>query len=381
MQSLLLPYMTSSLTAVGRTGKLKFGWREAQSNIREADPSDFRIAYGRIINAESSFNIYEFDGLFWSSAFAPVRPMVFNSGGVRLEARYQESETNWIEFACTDAFRRRLCERARAEGISLGKDSSIYLKFRSRLAPSDGHESDRTAFLTWAAENLVWADGHLMKRVHSPSIIVGLGHSQFSMALNCRPFRGSSYICGFGRHAFEPGLHFRPGDPDFEASWAEAEDRFGIAVRQSEHAHNRHYVYTMEQAIGSAGFADRLTIHDNVFFDRSVLADVSDDGWEDMGERTAVSVVESIVATAAPHFHRPGPKRDALEELKRLVEIIPQDRGKDFQDRLDCALASLPTEGEPARAWFVNKALEQCNAREIALTPVHNVARDAARRL
>jgi hypothetical protein len=369
LKQLVLPYLTSSITSTGRTGKLKFGWREAQVDIPEVLPSDFRIAFGRIINADNSFIRYEFEGRFWSSAIAPVRPMAFNSGGVHWEAPYSDSERGWLELTAAEAFERRLRERGRTEGLAVRKNNFSDLKIRSRLASGDGHESDRSDFLSLGLGEPRMGRRTPAEAVHSPSITIGWGSSQFSITSTCNPLRGSSCICGYGKHDFDPGLHFRPGDPDFEAAWAEAEELLKTPVRQREFAHNRHYAHAMREALARAGFADRMTIHDNTVFDPLVLADVSHEGWEDMGERSSVRVAESIVATSAPNFHRAGPKRDALDGLKRLVDIVPQERPEDFKDLLDAALASLPTEGEPARAWFVDKALAQWSDRKIAFSP------------
>jgi hypothetical protein len=90
-----------------------------------------------------------------------------------------------------------------------------------------------------------------------------------------------------------------------------------------------------------------------------------------MGYRTALSIAASIVATSSPQLLQSGPKREALEQLKDLVGILPDERPDDFHERMDNALASRPTEREPALAWFVNKALELSSDREIWLSPFH----------
>ncbi|MCV9964990.1 hypothetical protein OIU34_24140 [Pararhizobium sp. BT-229] len=372
MPRLTLPYLSSSLTSRGRTGKLKFGWSDTQVDVKEADPSEFRLAACRVLNGQNSFSVYECRGAFWASAMYPVRGVLFNADGIHGEERFcVESDTDvmWVRSLAQEVLTRRLVARGRKEGNRPGKDVYGCLKINSSLRPGDGHEADRETFAAWAQQNLVMADGRLMKRIHSPSVHVGWSFQGQSMTTTCRPVRGSYYIRCFGYHKFDPGLHFRLGDPAFAEAWAEAEAMFGVAVPEHELAHNRFYAHAIRDELAAKGLSDRMALHDNIAFDPSVLAEVGDCGWEDMGQRSAVSIAESIVSTSSPHLHQQGPKREALEELKRLVDIVPEDRPYDFQERLDSALASLPIGGEPARAWFVDRALDQWNDREIALSP------------
>ncbi|MDW9481387.1 hypothetical protein GOB57_22325 [Sinorhizobium meliloti] len=370
MPRMTLPFLTSSLASTGRTGKLKFGWAESQVDVEEADPSEFSLAACRVINAGHSTSIYENRGVFWASALYPVRGVLYNASGITGEAPFSAETTEdirWIRVLAQEVLSRRLGERAKVEGTRLGKDGSGNIKITSPLKPGDGHESDRDVFSRWAADNLIMTGGRLMKRVHSPGVHIGWSFQNHSMTSQCTPIREAFYVRGYGKHEFDPGLYFRLGDPAFEDVWAETEEAFGLPTHQADHAHNRHYVRAIREELAANGVSDKMLVHDNVVYDPSVLATVSKDGWEDMAQRSAVSIAESIVATSSPHLHQPGSKRTALEELKRLVEIVPDNRPDDFQEALERALAALPTAGEQARAWFVNKALERWSDREISV--------------
>lgn len=372
MPRLTLPYLSSSLTSTGRTGKLKFGWSETLVEVREADPSEFRLAACRVLNGEHSSSIYECRGSFWASAMYPVRGVLFNAEGIRGEARFgveSENDLMWARSLAQEVLTRRLVARGREEGNRPRKDVYGCITVKSLLRPGDGHETDRETFAAWAQQNLILADGRLMKKIHSPSVRIGWTFQSNSMTTTCTPVRGMFYVRGFGSHEFEPGLHFRLGDPAFDEAWSEAEAMFGAGDRYHDLAEARYRMREVRNELEARGLLNSMAIHDNGVYDPSVLADVGADGWEDMGQRSAVSIAESIAATSSPHLHQAGPKRDALEELKRLVDIVPEDRPYDFQERLDRALASLPVGGERARAWFVEKALEQWSDREVALAP------------
>jgi hypothetical protein len=369
MKTLVLPYLTSSTTSTSRTGKIKFGWREEQVSIQEADPSDFRIAYSKTIIENISFSIYEYCGQFWSNTIKPFHPMAFNSGGVRWEAPYEESERGWLELACSEAFIRRLSKRALAEGVVFRKTNYVDQKTRTTLASGDGPESDRAEFLEWASDNFLWADGHLMRRIHSPSVAVGWAGSHISLTSACIPLKSMCSMLGFGKHTFDPGIHFRLGDLQVESALAEANAKFSSGYPTNELAQTLRNSQALRETLARSGMTDRFVVQGSSIFDPSVLSRIPDEDWEDMAERSAVSIAESIVATSAPHFHRDGPKRQSLEQLKRLVDIVPQDRTDHFLDQLESALSSLPTEGEPARAWFVDMALSQLADRSISLSP------------
>lgn len=371
MPRLTLPYLSSSLTSTGRTGKLKFGWLDTQVEVQEADPTEFRLAACRVLNGEHSSSIYECRGAFWASAMYPVRRVLFNAEGIRGEARFgveSDNDVMWVRSLAREVLTRRLVARGREEGNRPRKDAYGCLKVKSLLRPGDGHEADRETFAAWAQQNLIFADGRLMKRIHSPSVHVGWTFQGNSMTTTCKPVRGMFYVRGFGSHEFEPGLHFRLGDPAFDEAWAEAEAMFGAGDRYHDLAEARYRMGEVRRELEARGLLNSMAIHDYGVYDPFVLADVVVEGWEDMGQRSAVSIAESIVATSSPHLHQPGPKRDALEELRGLVDIVPEDRPIDFQDRLDRSLSSLPMERDPARAWFANKALEQWNERVIALS-------------
>lgn len=369
---MVLPYLTSSLNSTGRTGKIKFGWSETQVEVKEADPSEFRFAACKVINGQNSSNIYESRGVFWASALYCVRGVLFNADGIRGEASYRtetDDDINWIRVLAQEVLSRRLNERARDAGSRVSKDVFGNMKITASLKAGDGHESDRALFARWAEDNLLMVDGRLMKRVHSPDMHIGWRFQGNSLTSGCAPVRGSFYSRGYGSHNYYPGLHFRLGDPAFEEAWAEAEQTFDVQTRQADLPRNRFYAHAISDELKARGLRDRMVIHDNVVYDPAVLASVSDDGWEDMGERSAVSIAESIAATTSPHLHQNGPKRASLEELKRLVRIVPENRPDDFKDSLDQALSSLPTASEPARAWFIDRALEQWADREITVIP------------
>lgn len=372
MPRLTLPYLSSSLTSLGRTGKLKFGWSETQVDVEEADPSEFRLAACRVLNGEHSSSIYEWRGAFWANSMYPVRNVLFNAEGIHGETRFRVESDNdvmWTRSLAQEVLTRRLLARGREEGNRPRKDVYGCLQVRSLLRPGDGHDADRETFAAWAQQNLILADGRLMKKIHSPSVRVGWTFQSNSLTTSCTPVRGTFYVRGFGSHEFEPGLHFRLGDPAFDEAWAEAEAMFGAGNRYHDLAEARHRTRAVRNELEAQGLLDRMTIHDSVVYDPLVLADVGADGWEDMGQRSAVTIAESIAATSSPHLHQTGPKREALEELKRLVNIVTEDRPYDFQERLDRALASASDEREPARGWFVNRALEQWADREISLRP------------
>ncbi|MCZ7861202.1 hypothetical protein O9X98_07250 [Agrobacterium salinitolerans] len=376
MAKMVLPYLTSSLSSLGRTGKIKFGWLETQVEVKDADSSEFSFAACKVINGQNSSNIYESRGMFWASALYCVRGVLFNADGIRGEAPYRTEtadDINWIRVLAQEVLCRRLNERARAAGSRVGKDVFGNMRITASLKEGDGHESDRALFAQWAEDNLLMVDGRLMKRVHSPDMHIGWRFHGNSLNSACVPVRGSFYSRGYGSHNFYPGLHFRLGDPAFEESWAAAEQAFGVPIGQADMAHNRFYVHAISDELQKHGIRDRMVIHDNVVYDPSVLASVSDGGWEDMGQRSAISIAESIAATTSPHLHQDGPKRAALEELKRLVRIVPENRPDDFKDLLDAALSSLPTAGKSALAWFIDQALDQWNDREIALSPSPHV--------
>lgn len=369
MTKMVLPYLTSSLSSLGRTGKIKFGWLDTQVEVKEADPSEFKFAACKVINALHSSNVYECRGVFWASALYCVRSVLFNADGIRGEAPYR-AETNdditWLKVIAQEVLSRMLNERARDSGSKVGKDVFGNMKITASLKDGDGHESDRARFNQWAEDNLLMVDGRLMKRVHSPDMRIGWRFPGNSVTSGCTPVRDSFYSRGYGSHNFYPGLHFRLGDPAFEEAWAEAEKVFGVPIGQADLAHNRFYVRAIREELQRHGLQDKM-VHDNVVYDPAVLASVSEGGWEDMGERSAVSIGEAIAATTSPHLHRNGAKREALEQIKHLVQINSENRPDDFKDLLDSALSRLPPEGAPDRAWFIDKALEQWNDREIAL--------------
>jgi hypothetical protein len=371
MPRMTLPFLTSSLTSTGRTGKLKFGWLDTQVEVNDADPSEFNFAACKVVNGQHSSNVYESRGVFWASALYSVRGVLFNANGIQGEAPYRaetDDDINWIRVLSQEALFKRLNERAREAGSRVGKDVFGNMKITASLKADDGHECDRQRFSQWAKDNLLMVDGRLMKRVHSPDMHIGWRFQGHSLTLGCSPLRGSFYSRGYGSHNHYPGLHFRLNDSAFEETWAEAKQAFGLPVGEADLAHNRYRANAIRDELALRGLLDKMVTKDNVVYDPDVLASVSDDNWEDMGQRSAVSIAESIIATTSPHLHKIGPKRVALQELRRLVEIVPEDRPTDFKDSLESALYSLPTEAEPARRWFVDRALDQWNEREIILS-------------
>jgi hypothetical protein len=372
MPKIALPYLSSSLREIGRTGKLKFGWCETVVDIEECDPVEFRLATTTVFNSEHSRSTYERGGLFWGSAIAPVLNTLINLGGVNEERRFggngADNTAWWLQALASDVLENRLNGRAADAGMRLARDFSERIKIVSRLRPGDGHDSDREAFAAWAADNLLWSNGRLLRRLHSPSSCISWNHSQF-LDNRCTPTKILDDGQVYGSSKPLHGIHFRLGDPGFEEMWTQAERDFGVAINYSQLAYNRHYAPAIKTALGQLAERHHIVIQDNVVFDRQVLEDVSEEGWEDMGMRSAVSLAKAIAATASPHLHAPGPLRTALEEIKRLFAITFHDRPDDFPDRLEAVLSSLPTEGNRTREWFVGKVLDRWSDRSISLSP------------
>ncbi|MCV9964991.1 hypothetical protein OIU34_24145 [Pararhizobium sp. BT-229] len=371
MTTLTLPFLTSSVMTVGKSGKTKFGWAEADVTVRDADPSEFSLAYCRASTKHDSYNIYVHDGMFWANAVEPSRKG-FDLTGVLAEQPMPggtDARQDWQRMIGAEPFSHRLMARGRSKGSRPARDWFGEFKTNIRLAPGDGHEEDRANFGEWTGENLVLIEGRLLKRIHAPSFVISWEYPSRKLAEDCAPIRDRSYVGSFGKRSFNPGLHFRLGDPAFLSTWSEAAAEFKVSQNFVRESYAREMLQSLSDALAEHRLSERMTIVDNIAFSLSALADVTETGWEDMGERSVVSIAESIVSTSSPHLHRPGPKRAALEEIKRLVDILHDDRPEDFRELLEDALFSLPTVGEGARRWFIDKALDMWADREISLRP------------
>jgi hypothetical protein len=371
MVTLTLPFLTSSLTSPERAGRLRFGWSATQVSIKEAQPSDFRLAVCEILTYTHCQSFYEHAGTFWGSAMGHVRPLIYNSIGMRAEAPFSTSEKSDIAELrlLSEPLNSRLKVRAKNYGGGITLDGWENIKTKESLYPGDGHEEDLLQFVDWCADNLRMVDGRLMKRVHAPSIVLSWSTDSRKLRGACSPFRFAEYMRTYGKHRFHNGLHFRIGDEAIEEVWREMSETFGPGILMSAGYTNAKAISMAVAEMKAKGLGKMTAIQDMAIFDPAVLEDIDEDKGDDMAERSALLVAEAIVADKARHLPGEGPGRDAFEALKQLVSIIPEFRPADFHEQLGKSLTLLSPEGLAARDWVVGKAIDMWTDREISLRP------------
>jgi hypothetical protein len=372
MTQIQLPFLTSSVTTASRSGKLLFGWSSTLVDVREANAGDFRLAACHVYTETHSQSVYAHDNLFWTSAMYCARPVPFNNAGLAAEALFTtdgKHDHNWHQLL-SNCLVWTMRARAQAQGVIFPVDSKGNVQVRASLSPGDGHEDDRIAFLEWCEDNLRFADGRLLVRVHAPSIVLSWASDGMHRMERCLPFRKAQITATFGRYRLEPGLHFSPHDPACDTAWWRLTDAFGMGMSMSDGYTSGKSMATALAMLRTLGLSDRMLVRDMMLYDPEVLSDIEKHHREDMAERSAFVIAHSILATTPIHFYRS--RRAELEELKVHLNTAPADRPSDLIDRVETFLMSLKMDDQPARAWFVNEVLDRLADRQVRLAPTVN---------
>lgn len=341
--------------------------------IRDVDPSAFRHAFTTPVSSEWSRSTYVHNGSFWESATYTVRRVPFNYDGIHGEAVFAtntKEETGWARMLGSDAVCAGLLARMDNDGFPFKGNALKIHGVKTVFSERDADASDRDRFVDWAENNLVLTAGRLMKRVHGPSNVLGWAHSDRRLGSYCTPILGTPWCRTFGSTDFEPGLHYRIGDPDLAEAIAEATEVFGRYVKSDEdYADYRFAERKIRSSLAANGMLDRVRFSGRIVYDPEALELASEEAWGSMANRSVIGIARSIVSTSSPHLNHPGPTKSALEKLGRLTRSLAGSAAADFLEDIEKALEELPVAGEPARAWFVGKALEMGLGREVRLRP------------
>jgi len=371
MPHIKLPFLTVSKRGLTRGGRPRFGWSAIEAEVPEAAPEEFRTAICQTLAYNTSMSTYAGRGAFWRSVMYPARPVFSNFEGILQEAVFKPTEKadEWRHTVSESLHTRGILAKAKAAGVPVRRDHDGSPTVTAVLGNDDGPEEDRQAFSSWCSANLVLVEGRLMTRVHAPSVCLTWIANHRSLGAYCGVTTRHDYPATYGGQGFWPGLHFELTGDGLSRHLAEAADvlKGGNAVR-SELSHHVHWTRRLEGMLAERGLSGKRKVFDLAVIDEEVYRSVPD-AIEDMGERSLVAMGEALARTTNPSAHRPGPKKDALVEIARLSAVGYGDRDDGFHESLANALASLPTEDEPARAWFIEKVLDMWDRASICVWP------------
>ena len=373
MPTITMPYPASSRSV---TGSLRFGWVDLPVSIPEASPEEFQLASCQTLNSEYSQSTYAGREAFWQSVLMPSRPVIFNSHGVRHEAPFDvksERDVGWVrQITEGTEIISMLRKKALEENIRSFRGSDV-TKLKHEVNPGDVADDEAELFARWARENLVWCEGRVLKKFHGPSVAIGwIANAEGSVKDTCYLRWRHDDLANLGSGLHGGGLHFDFPNRAFYSEWSNITSSEAwyqpMGVPSGELQEHRQIGRLLTDELDRTGYLSRMVVCDRVSYDPRVILSVPD--RQDMAERTVLGVAGAIMRASAPHAIRPGPKRDVMMGIKEAFSVEPCDRPADFANRIAEFLEALPTEGERAREYFVRRAVEMWNDREIELRPL-----------
>ena len=347
------------------------GWVTVPVEIGEAAEGEFSLAVCETFSGYGSRSTYAGRDAFWMSTMLPNLPEIFNAEGVLGEVPFDNDSWTaiwWSRILGETAIMELMKPRIEATGRKMpGMSKATAIKTAYRIEDISSRDIDYYA--SWSRENLVAVEGRLLKKVHAPSLYIK-GRSLDGPLGNacelCRETEGSGEI-GSGAH--HGGIHFEWPGEGFDETWAEGVRALGSpAFDLDDLWESRQIQARLKDEISRSEHGHTFTVAGKTSFCPSAIASV--DGRQDMAERTVLGIAGMLGRTTMPHAHRPGLKRDVLMALKEAFETVPSHRGPDFAEKAVELLGELPTDGEAARKWFVDKALACWDDRTITVSPI-----------
>lgn len=372
MASIDIPFLFARSRAGDIGGRPKLGWSDVPVDIDEADPDDFDLATCETFSSDVSRSTYAGRGAFWMSAILPNLSTVFNSAGIAAETLIDTSQHKnalWWKRMIGEVPAKEVLRPIMDKAGKRMPAISHTAEFRAVFALADVAERDVHFYREWAKENLVACQGKLFKKVHSTSLVISGRSTSGPLSVACETETWIEGATEYGCGEHRGGIHFEWPGEELDNVRYEAREQLGA------HPHDLDNLWDMRQlsgrirdAIGLAALSDRFEVASRTAFDKEIIESIS--GRQDMSERNVLGMAGMLGRTTQPHSQKPGRKRDVLMALKEAFATLPSDRPADFVDRMADLLYELPTEGEPARAWFVNKALDSWNDRVIAVPQI-----------
>lgn len=362
MSYVSLPFLT---TVSDRNGQPHAAWATSDFKIEEASPDEFSVACVSMLSSEYAYVTYAARGGFYSNAYRPIEDVFRVTPGIQNEKKYVPSEVRdlWISNLSETALVPRVGRRLSEAGKHLHQGRWLN---GGRAIPADRADaSDRSAFQRWCTENLLDVDGTIVHRIHSPSLVLAWNAQQYRLGRACETHITFLPPVAFGSHNFNAGLHFSLLSNGLQRDIDDLPNTIRPPVRLSSDDYRER---VLDDLINLGKFGSATEKHKGTHFCFDSNAFIGRD--EDLGERSVISVARAISLTSSPHLHAPGPLRDSLFELRRLFSLPPEERSTVFSEQVAEVLSAMPCKDEEeARRWFIEKALDLWDHRDIALSP------------